>query len=108
MQSTTVPIISICIASFAALIACISAYIANKNRRQGVMPVLVFARKIQQPKDKWFLQNVGNGPALNIMIYDKGKNLAWRKVGTSYPIATKEKNEEINISHGAALYVEYT
>jgi hypothetical protein len=51
------------------------------------MPVLVFTRR---SSTEWQLENVGNGPALNVLFREKDFGDNWRKdVTRLYPVAAK-------------------
>jgi len=98
-----------CAAALISLIAVsITATITNKNRLQSAMPVLVFGRPKPKAGEKWYLQNVGNGPALNIHIYNRASNTPWTYVASCYPIAAKDKDSSFSLTAGAALVVTYT
>src|SRR5215467_4188933 len=44
---------------------------SRRSAITGVMPVLAF---VYDKEGQWFLQNLGNGPALNIIVAEKARN----------------------------------
>ncbi|MFI5398353.1 MAG: hypothetical protein ACHQ9S_22680 [Candidatus Binatia bacterium] len=53
----------------------ISAILFRKTRQATVQPMLVFARR--DADNLWHLQNVGNGPALNLVVVDGHRIEGW-------------------------------
>jgi hypothetical protein len=55
----------------------ISVILFRKTRQASMQPMLIFAR---HGDDKlWHLQNVGNGPALNLVVIDGHRVNGWAK-----------------------------
>lgn len=53
----------------------VSVVLFRKTRQATVQPMLIFARR---DDDKlWHLQNVGNGPALNLVVVDGHRVEGW-------------------------------
>lgn len=73
----TVIAISALLASVIAIT--VSVYTFKRAHKTSIKPVLVFSNDIESPADKtsWYVQNVGNGPALNVMVGSGGKEGDW-------------------------------
>lgn len=75
------------ISSLALLVSIIAATLAfTINRRNsivGVKPALVF---VYEHKRGWILQNVGNGPALNVLVAMKEGGIRSKKGNWGHPI----------------------
>ncbi len=83
----------ILISSVALLLSIIatgaSIYFPNLSLKIGLMPTLVF---IYSPSDGWALRNVGNGPALNIVVaYQMHTDRDWQNPTRLYPIPQGDK-----------------
>jgi len=78
------------IALILSIIATIaSIYFPSLGLKTEIMPTLVF---IYSPSDGWILRNVGNGPALNIVIaYQMHFENDWQNPTRLYPIAQGEE-----------------
>jgi hypothetical protein len=64
------------ITPIASLLTFFIGYTLNiKSARNSRKPVLVFE---YQQSNGWLIRNVGNGPALNIIVTCKGKKGAWK------------------------------
>jgi hypothetical protein len=62
----------------------LSYYWSHKTHQASIMPVLVFSRKSET---RWQIQNVGQGPALAIVVGDREKGGKWGYKVNFYPIA---------------------
>jgi hypothetical protein len=70
------------VSTLALILSVISFALSYWQSRRGavtnVMPVLVFVYEQNGQSGQWVLQNVGNGPALNIVVADKAsEESAW-------------------------------
>lgn len=102
MQIQTIFSLFSLVISIVALV--VSLIIYRENRKLTVKPVLVFLRR---SSDKWVLSNVGNGPALNILLGKKGwESKRWESFTHCYPIPANDE-VELNWLSGAALAVVY-
>ncbi len=78
----------------------------TSNRKDAVRPVLIFARKVGNPL-AWELENLGNGPAMNITVLD-GYRDKWVKVSGYYPIAKGCKTPLSSLCAAGVLAATYT
>ena len=102
MAETILSILSLAIAGISLLISCL---IFMKNRILQVKPVLIFSRR---SSDVWQLQNVGNGPSLNLRLGEMSwDNNKWTRFTRCYPLAAGATVELNWIKFGAALAVTY-
>lgn len=65
--------LNVVVAGMALLVSCFAYWFARKTAIEEIRPVLVFT---YDNKRGWILQNIGKGPALNIVIAQK-KNECW-------------------------------
>jgi len=71
------------VAIFALLVSAIaitvSVYTFKRTHKTSIKPVLVFSNDIESPAERtsWYVQNVGNGPALNVMVGSGEKEGDW-------------------------------
>ena len=83
--------------SIAAFIFSLITY--KKNRKLSVKPVLVFLRRTSdkwEVKNRWTLRNVGNGPALNILLGEFPFHTnKWNRFTDCYPISV---NSQIDLN----------
>ena len=67
----------------------ISVYFSKLNIRTDIFPVLVLA---YDPKNGWEIRNIGNGPAINIMVsHQEHGETKWIKPTRIYPISKDGK-----------------
>ncbi len=66
-----------------------SIYFSNVNFKTGAMPALVF---LHDNAGGWYVSNVGNGPALNVVAAhrNKGEN-EWKAPTALYPVSRDGK-----------------
>jgi hypothetical protein len=89
-----------------ALIGAIVVWLWNRrNHINSVMPVLVFTRKLA---DCWQVQNVGRGPALNLVVGDKNQSGELVMVIQMYPLASEASHELSWLRSGQSLEAKYT
>jgi hypothetical protein len=95
----------------AALIATCSLWVsirlAKKTAVQSRRPVLVF----EYADDGWHLENVGNGPAINICLAFRGDNTPWKYPLRIPPLAKDAKYHikelgKLNVRHLGASYTD--
>jgi hypothetical protein len=91
------------LALLSAVLAGISAYIARQAVTRSLRPVLVFVCD----KQGWFVNNVGTGPALDVLVARKGREEeSWRSFVRLPPIS---KDGQIRLGSGSSfLAVTYT
>ena len=82
----------------------ISFYFSRKNLESAVAPILVFTH---DKVSGWRLQNVGNGPALNITVAD-GNAKSWFKPVRCYPLPSGSKIDLFWLECAGRLGAEYT
>jgi len=80
----TVPDVGAWFAGLAVLVSVISLgcglYTFYRSRIISMKPVLVFTNAMDDKgKARWFLRNVGNGPAINIVVAKRPKDDKWQK-----------------------------
>ena len=80
-------------------------FLFRKTQRASIMPVLVFARIATNRRQ---LANVGQGPALSIVVGDKGPGGKWGNKVRYFPIAAGAAVELDSLQHGDELVVVYT
>jgi len=68
--------------SIASLLFAVVAF--TRTQRASVRPVLVFS---VQGEGRWVLQNVGDGPAMNVFVGEQDWNERWSQVTQCHPIA---------------------
>lgn len=72
-------IIAILSMIFSVIAIAVSYYSFRRTHKTSIQPILVF---INQGKDElgrsyWYVENMGNGPALNVLITGGNHNLSW-------------------------------
>jgi len=88
-----------------SLLAVILSYHAfRKTLREGVRPVLIFSRR---SGTLWQIQNVGNGPAIRLVVADRDTFGEWQSSTKCYPLSAGATTELRWIGHGAELVAEY-
>ena len=84
----------------------LSFYAFRTNHRTGIQPMLVFYSKGKNTK--WHIKNVGNGPAINVLITGGDVHLRWQKeenvMLSAIPIGDERRLAWIN-SLGSLLAV---
>lgn len=60
---------TLAISLLAAGISFFSCMIADESHHSSLRPILVFVYKNDENQKRWMIENVGNGPALNVTIY---------------------------------------
>jgi hypothetical protein len=73
------------VAVFAILISVWSVYLAFQAYTASIRPALVVSRR-SEPKPSWYLENVGNDPAVSVVIQDTDHERV-----RHYPIAAGDK-----------------
>lgn len=102
MAETAISIIALVISIISIAV---SYYLSRRARRTSVAPVLIFSVR----DNKWQLQNVGNGPALNVLVGDQDwDNRKWVEIAQLYPIAAGTTVSLDWIKHGCELAATYT
>jgi hypothetical protein len=80
-------------------------FLYRKTQRASVMPVLVFVRIAA---NRWQLANVGQGPALSIVVGDKAPDGKWGNKVRYFPIAAGAAVDVDSLQHGDQLIAVYT
>lgn len=91
------------IVSFMAL--GLSYYSFRKTQRASIMPVLVFSRV---SSNRWQLVNVGQGPAISIVVGDKTQQGDWGSRVRYFPISAGAAVDVDSIHDGDQLVAVYT
>ena len=75
-MDTVVPIFALIVSVIAITV---SVYTFKRIHKTSIKPVLVFSNDIESPAERtsWYVQNVGNGPALNVMVGSGEKEGDW-------------------------------
>lgn len=75
-MDTVVPIFALIVSVIAITV---SVYTFKRIHKTSIKPVLVFSNDIESPAERtsWYVQNVGNGPALNVMVGSGKKEGDW-------------------------------
>lgn len=62
-----------------AIAITVSIYTFRRTHKTSIKPVLIFSNDIESPADttSWYLQNVGIGPALNVIVGSGEKEGVW-------------------------------
>lgn len=90
---------------FISLLAVVLSYYAfRKTLREGIRPVLIFSRRTGA---LWQIENVGSGPAIDLVIADRDTTGEWRSCTRCYPLAVGAVAELVWIAHGSQLVAEY-
>jgi hypothetical protein len=76
---------------------------SRRSLRISVAPILIFSRDQQKG---WLLENVGNGPALNVVVYN-GDMKEWEKAVRCYAIANKSNIDLPWVVHPGQLGATY-
>jgi len=100
---TTLVLIASPLISLAAL--AVTCYLYRRTQRASIMPVLVFARIAER---QWQMVNVGQGPALSIVVGDKAQGDKWGFKVRCFPIAAGAKVDLPWLQHGDQLVAVYT
>lgn len=84
-----------------------SMLFAKRTEVRSRQPVLVF----EYSDDGWYLENVGNGPAINICLAFRGDNTAWKYPLRIPPLAKDAKYHikelgKLNVRHLGATYTD--
>jgi hypothetical protein len=88
--------------------AAVTIYVMIANRRQSILPSLVFYRTLIGQSYKWRIKNAGNGLAINIAVCNYSSDgHPVEQIGL-YPIACNEEAQLDFITTGASkLVVSY-
>lgn len=81
-------IVSVVVAMGSLTTAVASSWLAYCALQSSIQPVLVFTRR---GSPGWWLENVGNGPALNLVIGCGDKAATWSRIMRAYPMAAGAK-----------------
>jgi len=73
--------------------------------RRNVRPVLVFTKRGQST---WHLENVGSGPAVNVLVSDSGKKGEWIAATRYHSIGVKDRAELFGINYADSLGAKYS
>jgi len=95
------PIIALVLSLIAIIV---SLYTYAQNKKKDVMPVLVFSRR---SATNWQVENVGNGPALNVVLGDGKEDGTWAIIAKLYPIAAGARVDLPWLDYGARLGTSY-
>lgn len=89
-----------------SLVSIVIAYYSfQREHRTSIVPVLIFSMR---SKIAWQVQNVGKGPALDVIIGDGDWNGNWSIIAQCYPIAAGATVALPWVEHGAELAATYT
>jgi hypothetical protein len=83
----------------------VTIYLFRQTQRANIMPVLVFSRTSAK---RWQLANVGNGPALSIVVGDRAPNDNWGTPVRYFPISAGAVVDVDSLQHGDELVAVYT
>jgi hypothetical protein len=83
----------------------VSLYTYAKNKKKDVIPVLIFSRR---SATNWQIENVGKGPALNVIVGDGKDDGTWPTIAKLYPIAAGGKADLAWLQHALKLGAKYT
>ena len=109
MAEVTISIAALVVSFFSLIFTILYS---RKRLRTNIAPILIFSR--DQLKG-WLLENVGNGPALNVVVYD-GDLEALKKAVRCYGIAKgaiidlpwTEHPEQLGATYEDAMGNQYT
>jgi hypothetical protein len=92
------------IATFALLFG---IYSARKTAVRSIQPVLVFEYAV----DCWYVENVGNGASINILLAFRGDNMPWKCPLRIPPLAKGAKYRikelgKLSVRHLGASYTD--
>jgi hypothetical protein len=79
-------------------------FLYRKTQRASIMPVLVFVRIAV---NQWELANVGQGPALSIVVGDKSQSGKWGNKVRYFPIAAGASVDVDSLQHCDQLVAVY-
>ena len=83
----------------------VSYYTFQRTLKTGIRPVLVFSRRSSMI---WQVENVGNGPAISVVIGAMDRKGNWQTVINCYPISASAKVTLDWIIEGYEVAVVYT
>ncbi len=99
-------IIILILSTVISLIAvALSYYTFQRTLRSSSRPILIFSLRSET---LWQLQNVGNGPAINILVGEMNNERQWVNVTNCYPLATGASVPLLWLRHGVQLATVYT
>lgn len=99
-------IIILILSTVISLIAvALSYYTFQRTLRASARPVLIFSLRSET---LWQLQNVGNGPAINILVGEMNNKREWVNITNCYPLAAGATVPLLWLKHGVQLATVYT
>ena len=98
----SIVLIASAIVSVASL--ALNYFLFRKTQRASIMPVLVFVRIAA---NRWQLSNVGQGPALSIVVGDQAPDGKWGNKVRYFPIAAGASVDVDSLQHGDKLVAVY-
>ena len=105
MDSATA-LISVVSIVISVLAVWLSYYTFRRTLKEGVRPALIFSRRSET---LWQIQNVGNGPAISLIVVDMDRNGEWRTVANCYPLSSGAGTTLQWVEYGyqfAAIYTD--
>lgn len=105
-----IDIISISIAGFAILFSVLSFFV---NYKESIRPVFIFYNPGMTEGNKdwsWYMENVGSGTAINIVLMTGDINLKWNEdITTGLSGLPSGQSIKLDwIQHPGSLYANYT
>jgi hypothetical protein len=106
-MDSLIPYLSLAV-SLAAV--AVSYYCFRLALRRSVKPVLVFSHEGQGKDDKsvWHVENVGNGPAINVILAGRNVERQWKQSLILPALATGSRFRLTWITHTGALVAIYS
>ena len=79
--------------------------VSNYNYRRNVRPVLIFTKRAQS---FWHLENVGSGPAVNVLICDSKTDGKWKFPTRYHSLGVRDKAELLSSPSTDSFAVRYS
>lgn len=98
-------IIAIISTAISLLAVVVSFYTFHRSLKASSKPVLIFSLRSEA---LWQLQNVGNGPAVNVLVGEMNVNRDWVNITNCYPLAAGASVPLSWLRHGVELAAVYT
>lgn len=79
--------------------------VSNYNYRRNIRPVLIFTKRNQS---FWHLENVGSGPAINVLVSDAKTDCKWKSPTRYHSIGVKDRAQLLPPPSSDSLAVRYS
>jgi len=79
--------------------------VSSYNYRRNVRPVLIFTKRNH---NSWYLENVGSGPAIDVLLSDCRTKGGWDSPTRYHSIGVKDKAEILSTRAGDSFAVSYS